>query len=64
MANRGYDFVVDVDAEVFLNTMTHNANSQLTLPKGDLGHTDLQEDLEFHNSSTLTSHCGCIFALN
>ncbi|KLJ06675.1 hypothetical protein EMPG_17838 [Blastomyces silverae] len=35
MANRGYDVVVDVDAE------------------GDLGHTDLQEDLEFHPSSTL-----------
>ncbi|KAI1914996.1 hypothetical protein LOZ53_000607 [Ophidiomyces ophidiicola] len=33
MANRGYDVVVDVDAE------------------GDLGHTDLQEDLEFHNSN-------------
>ncbi|KAI9739265.1 MAG: hypothetical protein M1834_007478 [Cirrosporium novae-zelandiae] len=33
MANRGYDVVVDVDAE------------------GDLGHTDLQEDLEFHPSN-------------
>ncbi|EGC49664.1 Yip1 domain-containing family [Histoplasma capsulatum var. duboisii H88] len=33
MANRGYDVVVDVDAE------------------GDLGHTDLQEDLEFHASN-------------
>ncbi|MCJ1351748.1 MAG: hypothetical protein MMC33_001732 [Icmadophila ericetorum] len=33
MANRGYDVVVDVDAE------------------GDLGHTDLQEDLEFHSST-------------
>ncbi|KAK5130577.1 hypothetical protein LTR16_001419, partial [Cryomyces antarcticus] len=33
MANRGYDVVVDVDAE------------------GDLGHTDLQEDLEFHSSN-------------
>jgi len=32
-SNRGYDVVVDVDAE------------------GDLGHTDLQEDLEFHNSN-------------
>jgi hypothetical protein len=29
--------------------------SQLTLPKGDLGHTDLQEDLEFHSSSTPSS---------
>ncbi|MCJ1458127.1 hypothetical protein MMC28_008498 [Mycoblastus sanguinarius] len=37
MANRGYDVVVDVDAE------------------GDLGHTDLQEDLEFHSSSTALS---------
>lgn len=26
----------------------------LTLPQGDLGHTDLQEDLEFHNSSFTT----------
>ncbi|KAI9816206.1 MAG: hypothetical protein M1827_001807 [Pycnora praestabilis] len=33
MSSRGYDVVVDVDAE------------------GDLGHTDLQEDLEFHSSS-------------
>ncbi|MCJ1313477.1 hypothetical protein MMC25_007155 [Agyrium rufum] len=33
MASRGYDVVVDVDAE------------------GDLGHTDLQEDLEFHSST-------------
>ncbi|KAF2401867.1 Yip1-domain-containing protein [Trichodelitschia bisporula] len=33
MTNRGYDVVVDVDAE------------------GDLGHTDLQEDLEFHSSN-------------
>ncbi|EFW14848.1 hypothetical protein D8B26_000495 [Coccidioides posadasii str. Silveira] len=33
MANRGYDVVVDIDAE------------------GDLGHTDLQEDLEFHTSN-------------
>lgn len=33
MASRGYDIVVDVDAE------------------GDLGHTDLQEDLEFHSST-------------
>ncbi|KAL1997269.1 hypothetical protein VTN49DRAFT_7301 [Thermomyces lanuginosus] len=33
MSNRGYDVVVDVDAE------------------GDLGHTDLQEDLEFHPSN-------------
>ncbi|KAI9796007.1 MAG: hypothetical protein M1835_004782 [Candelina submexicana] len=31
--SRGYDVVVDVDAE------------------GDLGHTDLQEDLEFHSSN-------------
>ncbi|MCJ1370471.1 hypothetical protein MMC20_001684 [Loxospora ochrophaea] len=35
MANRGYDVVVDVDAE----------------GEGDLGHTDLQEDLEFHSSN-------------
>ncbi|KAI5286606.1 hypothetical protein KEM54_006652 [Ascosphaera aggregata] len=33
MPNRGYDVVVDVDAE------------------GDLGHTDLQDDLEFHESN-------------
>ncbi|KAJ4354251.1 uncharacterized protein N0V89_005985 [Didymosphaeria variabile] len=36
MANRGYDVVVDVDQEAHT---------------GDLGHTDLQEDLEFHSSN-------------
>jgi len=35
MANRGYDVVVDVDVD----------------QEGDLGHTDLQEDLEFHTSN-------------
>jgi len=36
MARSGYDAVVDIDDETF---------------QGDLGHTDLQEDLEFHNSN-------------
>ncbi|KAK3390478.1 hypothetical protein B0H63DRAFT_116616 [Podospora didyma] len=37
MSGSGYDAVVDVDDEVSAS--------------GDLGHTDLQEDLEFHNSN-------------
>ncbi len=51
MANRGYDVVVDVDAEVckMSRQLESNANSWF---QGDLGHTDLQEDnLEFHSSS-------------
>lgn len=52
MANRGYDVVVDVDAEVskwqlpIFTRIVSNRHVQ-----GDLGHTDLQEDLEFHPSS-------------
>lgn len=49
MANRGYDVVVDVDEEVILFLMIYLL--QLTGEKGDLGHTDLREDLEFHSSS-------------
>jgi hypothetical protein len=54
MANRGYDVVVDVDAEVcsMLVQLESNANFWI---QGDLGHTDLQEDnLEFHSSSIPT----------
>lgn len=53
MANRGYDVVVDVDAEV--SSIFMIATLKLTISKGDLGHTDLQEDLEFHSSSTSSS---------
>lgn len=55
----GYDAVVDVDDEVMPHTHgtnTHRANTQqpvlIRVPtQGDLGHTDLQDDLEFHNSN-------------
>lgn len=50
MANRGYDVVVDVDAEVHTAKL-HECANLLTKIQGDLGHTDLQEDLEFHSSS-------------
>lgn len=52
MANRGYDVVVDVDAEVSISFRLHiNAKADCN-HQGDLGHTDLQEDnLEFHSSS-------------
>jgi hypothetical protein len=51
MANRGYDVVVDVDQEV---PFPHRAPEKacVNIYQGDLGHTDLQEDLEFHSSST------------
>lgn len=53
MANRGYDVVVDVDAEV--RNLPRQAVAQRQAAdrrrQGDLGHTDLQEDLEFHSSS-------------
>lgn len=54
MANRGYDAVVDVDIEVSLQSPL-----VLFLPitdrfQGDLGHTDLQDDLEFVNSGNDT----------
>lgn len=60
MANRGYDVVVDVDQEVrstpiaFPLCVNRQTRHQLLTiyPQGDLGHTDLQEDLEFHSSST------------
>ena len=53
MANRGYDVVVDVDAEAcfVLLQFVCASTTPLTLLQGDLGHTDLQEDLEFHSSS-------------
>ncbi|EON63690.1 hypothetical protein W97_02918 [Coniosporium apollinis CBS 100218] len=52
MSNRGYDVVVDVDAEVKLRQSTmRSTRIILTRIKGDLGHTDLQEDLEFHSSN-------------
>ncbi len=58
MANRGYDVVVDVDAEVCLLPVCLYGSSRgtLTRVKGDLGHTDLQEDLEFHSSSESQRH--------
>lgn len=57
MANRGYDAVVDVDEEVCeLSTIPDSQFVQSVLTntrhsQGDLGHTDLHEDLEFHSSS-------------
>ena len=54
MANRGYDVVVDVDTEVGFATRPF-VQSVLTTSQGDLGHTDLQEDLEFHSSSKFVS---------
>jgi hypothetical protein len=53
MANRGYDAVVDVDTEVrTLPLRPQTATLTKGFPKGDLGHTDLQDDdLEFHSSS-------------
>src|SRR5271155_4881539 len=53
MANRGYDAVVDVDTEVrTLSSRPQTAMLTKGFPKGDLGHTDLQDDdLEFHSSS-------------
>jgi hypothetical protein len=60
MANRGYDVGVDVDQEVYCNPNTENTTTRkLTEPQGDLGHTDLQEDLEFHSSSKLPHHPSC-----
>ncbi|GME42347.1 hypothetical protein GTA08_BOTSDO10361 [Neofusicoccum parvum] len=52
MANRGYDVVVDVDSEASLPQFsTENARLTRVAQQGDLGHTDLQEDLEFHPSN-------------
>lgn len=47
---QGYDVVVDVDAEVG-DTGKCDRQHALTRQQGDLGHTDLNDDLEFHNSS-------------
>ena len=53
MANRqGYDVVVDVDAEVSSEECGACAGANTENTQGDLGHTDLNDDLEFHNSST------------
>lgn len=52
MANRGYDVVVDVDAEVRVLWPSRPKSEANLYHQGDLGHTDLQEDnLEFHSSS-------------
>lgn len=54
MSGAGYDVVVDVDDEVCqfptLSTRAQAWHSSTSL-QGDLGHTDLQEDLEFHPSN-------------
>lgn len=51
--NQGYEAVVDVDAEVCLDgPLIFGELADESLFQGDLGHTDLQEDLEFHSSST------------
>jgi hypothetical protein len=60
MSGSGYDAVVDVDDEVRQGvslTPRTSSPSQLTTisPQGDLGHTDLQEDLEFHTSTFTTT---------
>jgi len=52
MSNRGYDVIVDVDAAV--RAFEYRCQpwiQKLIIRQGDLGHTDLQEDLEFHPSS-------------
>ena len=56
MANTGYDVVVDVDddvREIYQLPLHANPNPApfLIVIQGDLGRTDLQDDLEFHNSS-------------
>lgn len=53
MPGGGYDVVVDVDEEVTSPSPPpgYYQTCSLTFPKGDLGHTDLQEDLEFHSSN-------------
>ena len=60
MSGGGYDVVVDVDEEVnnpsspALNSTRVPSEALLTISQGDLGHTDLQEDLEFHSSNFST----------
>ena len=50
--NQGYDVVVDVDdAEVTKYQESEAIKEANCYKQGDLGHTDLQEDLEFHSSS-------------
>jgi hypothetical protein len=59
MSGAGYDVVVDVDEEVSPSIRHPSAviaeRTQLTRQQGDLGHTDLQEDLEFHSSNFTTA---------
>jgi len=52
-SNTGYDVVVDVDEEArpSFPSLSSSPERLLTCPQGDLGHTDLQEDLEFHSST-------------
>jgi hypothetical protein len=58
--NQGYDVVVDIDdSEVSAHCIPFfiYASGKAHIRQGDLGHTDLQPDLEFHSSSkSLTSH--------
>lgn len=52
MSGSGYDAVVDIDDEVRPFPLPPIRYPPLTPQiQGDLGHTDLQEDLEFHNSN-------------
>jgi len=54
MSGAGYDVVVDVDDEVGLEDIPPCAPpfpADDVMRQGDLGHTDLQEDLEFHTSN-------------
>lgn len=54
MSRSGYDAVVDVDDEVLISPPFLSLSlpyTNLFLPQGDLGHTDLREDLEFHQSN-------------
>lgn len=68
MSGSGYDAVVDVDDEVCQGDAarrealcsvpriaTRISTDPLSL-QGDLGHTDLQEDLEFHTSNFNDTH--------
>jgi hypothetical protein len=60
MSGAGYDVVVDVDEEVcscpapFLFPLCASPALPANPSQGDLGHTDLQEDLEFHPSNFTT----------
>lgn len=46
--------MVDVDAEVYAVLPARKRTTDETCRRqGDLGHTDLNDDLEFHDSSTI-----------